>query len=452
MAERRDAVNYKLLIVDDDPTVLDVVSAKLGAEGYLCKTARSAEIALAMTRDENFDLVISDLVMPGIDGFTLTEVLKAKFPTIGIIAITGMTEVESAIKAMKLGADDYITKPFNLDQIVISVERTLEKQRLIVENKNYQQFLEQRIREATQEQRKIVNELKQTKDYLENLLESCVDAIISLDKDGHIKFCNHWTENLFGKPVNKIIGRPLADFCVDGKEAANKLIATIYLQGKVQNYEVELSPKDHQKIIASMSGSVLEDTEGASIGVIAVLKDITEQKKLQEELQELSIKDNLTSLFNQRHFYRILEHEMARAARQKHPLCLLLLDLDNFKQFNDNKGHLAGDRILERVGTLIKDSTREHVDYAFRYGGDEFTIILTETTAKQAAEVAERLQRSITQSFTEGLTLSVGLAEFTTPLTLEDFINIADKAMYEAKKAGGNRIVLAEPAQSSSQI
>ncbi len=143
---------------------------------------------------------------------------------------------------------------------------------------------------------------------------------------------------------------------------------------------------------------------------------------------------------------------MTRAARQKHSLCLLLLDLDNFKQLNDTRGHLAGDRILERVGTIINDCTREHVDYAFRYGGDEFTIILTETTVQQAFEVAERIKQLLPQSLKEEhLTLSIGLAEFRDSLALEDFINSADKAMYEAKKAGGNRIAHAKWAEASSE-
>ncbi len=444
--------NYRLLIVDDDPTVLDVLAAKLEAEGYSCKTTENAENALAMAREQTFDIVITDLLMPRIDGFTLTEVLKTKYPTIGIIAITGRTDVDSAVRAMKLGADDYIAKPFNLEHIVLSVERTLEKQRLIIENKNYQQFLEQRIREATKEQEKTLTELSETKEYLENLIESSVDAIISFDTERRIQFCNRWTENLFGKPVNEIVGHSLSGFCAGGKEAADKLIGTILVQGKVQNYEIELAPKDNRTIVASMSASVLQDAEGNRIGIIAIFKDITEQKQLELELQELSIKDNLTSLYNQRHFYRVLEKEMTRATRQKHPLCLLLLDLDNFKQLNDSKGHLAGDRILEQVGTLITDCTREHVDYAFRYGGDEFTIILTETTPDQAVEVAERLQKSLSQSLKERLTLSIGLAEFRPPLGLEDFINIADKAMYDAKKAGGNRIAFARATEDAPKI
>ncbi|MBI4833188.1 MAG: diguanylate cyclase, partial [Candidatus Lindowbacteria bacterium] len=204
-------------------------------------------------------------------------------------------------------------------------------------------------------------------------------------------------------------------------------------------------------IIASMSASVLQDADGKRIGMIAIFKDVTDQKKLEQELQELSIKDNLTSLFNQRHFYLVLQKEMARASRQKHPLCLLLLDLDNFKQLNDTKGHLAGDRVLEQVGAIIRDCTREHVDFAFRYGGDEFTIILTETTTDQALEVAERIRRLLAQTFHDELTLSIGLSEFRKSLRLEGFMNSADKAMYDAKKAGGNRVVISKASHVPSK-
>jgi len=446
-----DAVEYSLLIVDDDSTVLELIGTKLTSQGYSCMMAESAEVALSMLQKEAFDVVVTDLHLPGIDGFTLTEVLKTKHPTVGIIVITGMTDVDSAVRAMKAGADDYITKPFNLDHMVISVERTLEKRNLIIENKNYQQFLEQRIRDATREQQRTLTELKEAKDHLENFIESSVDAIISLDTTGKIEFCNTSTESLFGHSVGKIMGQHLYEFCTRGKEDADKLIAAILLEGKVQNYEVELVPTDDQHLIASVSGSVLQDSEGKRTGIIAIFKDITEQKQLENELQELSIKDNLTSLYNQRHFYRVLQKEMARAGRQNHPLCLLLLDLDNFKQLNDSRGHLAGDRILERVAQIIKECTREHVDYTFRYGGDEFTIILTETNPRQAQEVAERINQMLPRSIEhEHLTLSIGLAEFTSSVSLESFINSADKAMYEAKKAGGNRIAIADPDKYSS--
>jgi len=103
------------------------------------------------------------------------------------------------------------------------------------------------------------------------------------------------------------------------------------------------------------------------------------------------------------------------------------------------------------VAQIIKECTREHVDYTFRYGGDEFTIILTETIPRQAQEVAERINQMLPRLIEhENLTLSIGLAEFTSSVSLESFINSADKAMYEAKKAGGNRIAVADPDKSSS--
>ncbi len=445
------AVERRLLVVDDDSTVLDLISTKLSAEGYSCAEAGTAEIALSMVQDEDFDLVITDLMLPGIDGFTLTEVLKAKHPMVGVIVITGMADVDSAVRAMKSGADDYISKPFNLEYMAISVERTLEKQKLRKENRDYQEFLHVRIREATRDQQKALNELRKTKEYLENLIESSVDAIISLDTEGEIQLCNPGAETLFDQPTEKIKGRQLYEFCAGGKEEADKLIATILLQGKVRNHEIEIASKDGDPPIASISGSVLQDTDGKRIGIIAIFKDITEQKQLENELQELSIKDNLTSLYNQRHFYSVLQREMARAQRQSHPLCLLLLDLDNFKALNDTRGHLAGDRILERLGQIMKECTREHVDHTFRYGGDEFTVILTETNPRQAMEVADRIKQLTPESLDDAnITLSIGLAEFANSETLEEFIHEADQAMYTAKKAGGNQIFFAKSTTASS--
>lgn len=155
-------------------------------------------------------------------------------------------------------------------------------------------------------------------------------------------------------------------------------------------------------------------------------------------LQEVSIRDNLTGLYNQRHFYHVLEQEVERARRQEHPLSLLLLDVDGFKNYNDTRGHQEGDEVLIGLGEVIRESIRRNVDSGFRYGGDEFTVVLPETTRKQAKSVAER----IVWAFAERgqATLSIGLVDFKPIYDLRQFIKLADEAMYKAKHQGGNRV------------
>ena len=154
-------------------------------------------------------------------------------------------------------------------------------------------------------------------------------------------------------------------------------------------------------------------------------------------MRELSIKDNLTNLYNQRYFYECIEREIERSRRQKHPLSLLLFDVDSFKTYNDQRGHLAGDNVLRTIGQVVLDSTREHVDLGFRYGGDEFTVILPEASEPQAKVIAERIRRSFQDRKFDDLTLSIGLMTYKDGSSIASFIRMADAMMYDAKRSGG---------------
>lgn len=165
-----------------------------------------------------------------------------------------------------------------------------------------------------------------------------------------------------------------------------------------------------------------------------------ELKQLHAVLEELVITDSLTGLYNQRHFSSRLKQEMERARRRRYPLSLLLLDLDNFKSYNDMYGHLAGDRALEEVGKIVLGSIRRDIDAGFRYGGDEFAVIFPETTRQQAAAIAQRIRDSFGETEFNGITMSIGLIEFGPDDPVKAVIEMVDRAMYRAKGAGGDRI------------
>lgn len=170
-----------------------------------------------------------------------------------------------------------------------------------------------------------------------------------------------------------------------------------------------------------------------------------ELKRLHAVLEELVITDSLTGLYNQRHFSSRLKQEMERARRRRYPLSLLLLDLDNFKSYNDTHGHLAGDRALEEVGKIVLGSIRRDIDAGFRYGGDEFAVLLPETTRQEAATIAKRIRDSFRKTGLAGLTTSIGLIEFGPDDPAEVVMEMVDRAMYRAKGAGGDRIETASP-------
>jgi diguanylate cyclase (GGDEF)-like protein len=174
-----------------------------------------------------------------------------------------------------------------------------------------------------------------------------------------------------------------------------------------------------------------------------------DKSRMEKELVRLSRTDGLTGLYNQRHFTHLLDFEMKRASRQKNKLSLILVDVDHFKKYNDLHGHLGGDDLLQRLAGTLKKACRGDVDKAFRYGGDEFVILLPEAGIAVARDVAERIDPFLREDDID-VTLSIGLTELQAGSNLREFIGEADDAMYLAKQLGGNRIVTFARARNPS--
>jgi len=184
-----------------------------------------------------------------------------------------------------------------------------------------------------------------------------------------------------------------------------------------------------------------------------VVEDITDRKLMEEALKdrerryrELSIIDDLTQLYNSRHFYFQLKIEIDRSSRYGNPLTLLLLDLDNFKHFNDTYGHVEGDQVLMRLGHVVKRCLRE-TDFAYRYGGEEFTILLPMTTSADGAVTAERIRMEFKkETFFPApgqdvhKTVNIGLAQYKPQEDMKVFVHRVDQLMYQGKKNGKDRI------------
>ena len=185
-------------------------------------------------------------------------------------------------------------------------------------------------------------------------------------------------------------------------------------------------------------------------------RDLTKERiRMMEKLQRLAVTDGLTKLYNSRSFYSQLETEVDRFNRYKHPLALLLLDLDHFKEYNDNFGHLEGDKVLVRFSQIIKSCLRAN-DTAYRYGGEEFTVILPETGGEEAGTVAQRIRAALeAERFTpiDGkkvtITISIGVTEYQPQEELSTFIQRADRAMYRSKQKGRNMVSMLYPGAPS---
>ena len=176
---------HRLLIVDDEPNIRELLATKLSYMGYECQTAESADRALSLLDRQPFHLVLSDIMMPGLSGIDLLQRIVPTYPDVAVIMLTAAADTHMAVHAMKLGAYDYVTKPFNLEELSVHVEKALERRQLLMENRAHHRLLEQRVTEQTQEirehlrlERQRREELHHTLNLLEQSYYATIDALI----------------------------------------------------------------------------------------------------------------------------------------------------------------------------------------------------------------------------------------------------------------------------------
>lgn len=281
------------------------------------------------------------------------------------------------------------------------------------------------------------------KEYFEAIVASSGDLICTTDVAGRVIYFSPGAEAMLGRAAQSVAGRPAHDFYVEGRAAAEELMRRLRRSedGRLHNHEMRVKAAGGKILHVSMSVSYLKDARGRVIGTLGIAKDISDRVELERKLREMTRTDDLTGLYNQRHFHDRLREETARARRQKDPLALVVFDLDGFKQVNDRRGHLEGDRILRAFAGAIGESVRREVDLCFRYGGDEFVLLLPGTTAAKGAAVARRIVKAAASLAEQGVTASWGVAQLPVSGDASELVRAADAAMFKMKsrKAGVRR-------------
>jgi len=305
---------------------------------------------------------------------------------------------------------------------------------------------EQKIAKAQQLTRRFQNISK----YFESIMQDSTDIIFSVDTDGFILKFNKGAQIHFGYSQEDIVGKPLAYLFVNDTDV-RKILGTVLLSGKSVNEEIPMKTKTGNVILLNLSMSEMKNDNNQIIGLVVTAKDITEKKKLEMELvkknellSRLAITDGLTELYNSRHFHDQVKRELSRLRRNPgRKLSLILLDIDYFKQLNDTEGHQMGDHVLRSLGQVIRVCIRKDIDLGFRYGGDEFVIMLPDTDMQQAKIAADRIQKQF-GAFQFGKTsLSIGIAEAHEDEDEQCLLRRADDAMYQSKKNGRGRLTFA---------
>ncbi len=291
----------------------------------------------------------------------------------------------------------------------------------------------------TKELQRTYEGLQHEQDKLTTIIHSAREAIIVTDAADHIVLVNPAAAELLEKPTARIIEDGFLNIVDDPSVVEAWLDREDSSTAEIYAYK--------QRIF-SVYAARIHNEKGDLVGTAALLRDITEEKRLEAELRRLSTTDGLTSLFNRRHLDESLQKELDRARRYPGHLSVLMFDVDHFKKFNDTHGHDQGDRVLQSVAKTLRGALRNQ-DYPCRYGGEEFVAILPNTPKTGAYAVAERLRLDIEAMVVDGLkvTISIGVAEYPD-FDVEDqaqLIEAADAALYHAKRDGRNRTCVAEP-------
>jgi diguanylate cyclase (GGDEF)-like protein/PAS domain S-box-containing protein len=276
------------------------------------------------------------------------------------------------------------------------------------------------------------------KEYFEAIVASSGDMICTTDVHGRIIYFSPGAESMIGAAAAEAVGRPAYDFYEEGRAAAETLMRLLResTDGRLQNHEMRLKASGGRVLHVSMSASILKNARGQVIGTLGVAKDITARVELERQLREMTRTDGLTGLYNQRHFHERLREEASRAMRQKRKLSMILFDLDGFKQVNDRLGHMEGDRILRAFAASLNDNIRREVDSAFRYGGDEFVLLMPETGGPGAVRVARRVAKAAKDTLAkDGVSTSWGVAELPRSGDVGVLVRKADAAMFKMKSS-----------------
>lgn len=282
------------------------------------------------------------------------------------------------------------------------------------------------------------------------LVEQSLEGIMII-QEGLIKFVNPNLLKILSYEEKEMLGKDILRFLYpDDRELLSENLSKLNDNQNVKSpLELRMVHKNEEGIYMEVLSTLIQ-YEGKP-AILTTLRDITERKKTEAELKRLVITDDLTGLFNQRYFYIQLVKEIERAKRHNRPLAMLLIDIDMFKDFNDTYGHWEGDYVLKKIGEILMKNVRE-IDMAFRYGGEEFAVLLPDAKHEDAIIVAERIRKAVAANVFYPFTLdgqpdiisrtvSIGVTEFHVEDNIKSFLKRVDNAMYQAKKRGRNMVV-----------
>ena len=433
-------VNRRILIADDEQALADSLTRSV-QRAFKCDvvTVNSGDAALDSLSQGRFDVFITDMMMPGVHGFDLIEKVKEIYPRVRVIVMTAFPDDFPYVEAIQHGAHAFIVKPCRSEELQAHIIRMIREIALIEESERVKQALEidlAALRDACTRYELGVEKYK-------SLFEiSMVGNLIANAMSLQIIEANPAFRDMTGYNEEELRQRPLLDIIdpADIDRVTNGLNA-FQETSRGMLGDIGVMTADGIRLSVDLGLNFVETSAGSMM--LASFRDMSEQHELRQKLVDEASRDALTGLLNKRTFYSRLELALVSAKRSQQPMSLLFIDLDNFKICNDTMGHQTGDDLLKLVAATILKQIRLDRDAPFRFGGDEFAVLLTGIGVDVAQKVGERIRIEFGKHETFGTSMSLGVAEYNENMDVEDFVGSADGALYKAKSLGKNTVSVA---------
>ena len=450
----------RVLVVDDILANVRLLEAKLTAEYFDVLTAMNGVDALEMVKRNNPDIVLLDVMMPGMDGIEVCRRIKNNPATqhIPVVMVTALDQPEDRVRGLEAGADDFLTKPVN-DMALFCRVKSLVRLKMLTD--------ELRSRSAAGEEMGLVPQMDAAdapqrpgniliiddRGHLAERIRSGLDKAHSLD-------CAYDPQQALFQAAENPYDLLIINLDLEGFDGL-RLCSQLRSLERTRQIPILIivDPDDHQRMLRAMDMGVNDylmrpiDKQELLARVSTQIKRWRFTEKLRTNVQqsiELAVTDPLTGLYNRRYMTTQANILVDNASSRGKALSVLSLDVDFFKAVNDQHGHDAGDQVLRELAARIRASIR-NVDLACRVGGEEFVLLLPETQMDVAYRVAERIRKAVGSKPFEikggngarlSVTISVGVAGFEDPSeSIDEILKRSDDALYRAKRDGRNKVI-----------
>lgn len=465
----------KILVIDDDFVGRMLLQDILTQFGYDVITAVDGAEGLRKAREERPSVVITDVLMPGMDGYQLLREVRrdSAIRDVPVIFYTG-TYIDRRDEelAQDLGVTLFLTKPKEPQEIVDAVKDAVEAGSMprsggqVVDEPVFLRLYNERLVSKLKNK---VEESERARLFLDSVMESIGDGLVVIDRNYMILHANSAAAATIGLEKAEIIGKKCYETihgntspCQDAEVVCP--MHEVFGKGRTSQVLHKHIDSSGTEQYIDITASPIKDADGRIIAMVETYRNLMQRqtddelinlvKKFNEaqvRLKQMAITDDLTGLRNRRYIMERLEEEFQRAKRTGRPLSLVMLDIDHFKDINDAHGHLFGDSVLKTIASRIRDCLRRH-DIVGRVGGEEFLVISPDSGVEEAVLVAERIRRVVhSKAIGDGdIEVSVTLSAGVTIAGSEDksadrvFFR-ADTALYKAKQEGRNRVKVISP-------